>query len=262
MNNEEFFSDEHLNAFVDDQLALDERGCIYREMSRNEAVNRRVCELRKVRDLVQMAYKNPPTPSCHATGQAKRARKAGRNIAACLALLACTLALAGGLQQDSSRTGIIAVRNASAVASNGATGGIPGQLAAAQQAGAPSLASQEIKVLFHLNSGNPAHMKEVLDETESLLNLYKRTHQEARVEVITNGDGLNLLLAGRSPYPGRVSAMLKRYKNLQFAACLNTLDRFNDQGVKTRLLPGAIVIDSGVAQIIRLQQEGWIYVQV
>ncbi len=210
MKNEELFSDEHLNAFVDDQLALDERSRIYREMSRNETVNRHVCELRKVRDLVQMAYKNPPAPPHLGTGQAKRVRKASRNIAACMALLAGTLSLAGGLQQDSSRTGIIAVRNASTVASNSTTGRLPWQFAAAQQAGASSLASQEIKVLFHLNSGDPAHMKEVLDETESLLNLYKRTHQVARVEVITNGDGLNLLLAGRSPYPGRVSAKMKR----------------------------------------------------
>ncbi|MDA8363193.1 MAG: hypothetical protein M0Z84_05080, partial [Gammaproteobacteria bacterium] len=43
--------------------------------------------------------------------------------------------------------------------------------------------------------------------------------------VITNGEGLNLLLAARSPYPALVTSMLKQYKNLQFAACLNTLNR-------------------------------------
>jgi len=262
MNNEERLSDEYLNAFVDDQLALEERSRFYSEIGKDEAVIRHVCELRRVRDLIQMAYKNLPTPPSRAAGPTKQSRGARRGLAACVTLIIGVLVLAGGLQQDSSRSGLVAMRAVSAVALNSSAGAAPNRGSAAQKVDAATSTGQVIKVLFHLNSGDPAHMKEVLDETESLLNLYKRTHQQARVEVITNGEGLNLLLAGRSPYPKRVSAMLKTYRNLQFAACLNTLDRFNDQGVKTKLLPGAIVIDSGVAQIVRLQQEGWIYIQV
>ncbi len=246
-NNEDKFSDEYLNAFVDDQLALDERGRLFDEISRDETVNRKVCELRKLRDLVQMAYKDLPDLSRHENNPARRSRKWQRRMIACLALSLTTLTIVGGLRGDSGRQRLLASGAMPHVALNSAT---------------KVASSQEIKVLFHLNSGDQANMKEVLDETESLLNLYKRTHQQARVEVIANGEGLNLLLAGRSPYPSRVDKMMKEYKNLQFAACLNTLDRFKDQGIRTKLLPGAIVIDSGVAQIVRLQQEGWIYIQV
>ena len=56
--------------------------------------------------------------------------------------------------------------------------------------------------------------------------------------------------------------MQKRYRNLMFAACQNTLDKYGDLGLETHLLPGTFVIDSGVAQIIRLQQQGWVYIQV
>lgn len=258
-NNEERFSDEYLNAFVDDQLALEEKSRLYGEIGKDEALNRKVCELRKVRDLVQMAYKDPPSPPSHSLEPGTGSRRLRRGLVACLALTSATLTLATGLRGDGD---IAALRALPPVALNGPARMMQNQTSIAMKSGTADATGQEIKVLFHLNSGDPEHMKEVLDETESLLNRYKHTHQQARVEVITNGEGLNLLLAGRSPYPGRVDAMMKKYKNLQFAACLNTLDRFNDQGIRTRLLPGAVVIDSGVAQIVRLQQEGWIYIQV
>ena len=260
MRDEGTFSDEHLNAFVDDQLALDEKSRVYSVIGKDEAINRRVCELRKVRDLVQMAYKNPPEAPTGAPPKAGRPARLWHKLGAGAGAVIGILALVSGLQQDSSSFGLAAGSTAVALT---APAGTQRNLASARQvASVATPGGQVIKVLFHLNSGNPAHMKEVLDETQNLLNLYQRKHQKARVEVITNGEGLNLLLAGRSPYPARVMSMLKKYKNLQFAACLNTLDRFGDEGISTKLLPGTTVIDSGVAQIIRLQQRGWIYIQV
>ncbi|MDA8365036.1 MAG: hypothetical protein M0Z84_14780, partial [Gammaproteobacteria bacterium] len=223
MNNEGPFSDEYLNAFVDDQLALDEKGRLYSEISKDEAMNRRVCELRKVRDLVQMAYKNPPeAPSGSPTRTQDRARLRRRFIAGVAAIVG-VLTLMSGLPQDSASIGLPGGGAALALERPAADS----NPAPARQvvASAATRGGQVIKVLFHLNSGNPTHMKEVLNETRNLLNLYRRTHQKARVEVITNGEGLNLLLAARSPYPALVTSMLKQYKNLQFAACLNTLNR-------------------------------------
>ncbi|MHB8347448.1 MAG: hypothetical protein ACYDHM_09750 [Acidiferrobacterales bacterium] len=261
MKDDGTFSDEYLNAFVDDQLALDEKSRLYSEIGRSEAINRRVCELRKVRDLVQMAYKDPPEiPSGTPPQPKQRFWMQNKNLAHSAAAILCVLVLASGLQQDSRSIDLAGQRGAIALTAPSGAEGNPAS--ATQVASATTVGNQEIRVLFHLNSGNPAHMKEVLNETESLLNLYQRKHQKARVEVITNGNGLNLLLASRSPYPARVKWMLKKYKNLQFAACLNTLDRLGGEGVPTKLLPGTTVINSGVAQIIRLQRKGWIYVQV
>jgi intracellular sulfur oxidation DsrE/DsrF family protein len=106
-------------------------------------------------------------------------------------------------------------------------------------------------------------MQEVLEEAEGLLKHYRTTRQIARVQVIVNGEGLNLLRADTSPYAERVGELLKKYDNLLFAACQNTIDRLKrEQGVFARLLPGVVVVDSGVAQIILRQQQGWIYIQV
>ena len=56
------FSDEFLNAFLDNQLTLEEKERAYLRISQDEVLNRRVCELRKIQDAVRLSYQNPPAP--------------------------------------------------------------------------------------------------------------------------------------------------------------------------------------------------------
>jgi anti-sigma factor RsiW len=86
MSQDNRFSDEFLNAFVDNQLTPEEKSHAYAQLSDNPVLNRQICELRKVRDLVQLAYKELPMPpkalSTFAVG-----RKCSLGLAAGLALL-------------------------------------------------------------------------------------------------------------------------------------------------------------------------------
>jgi uncharacterized protein len=264
MSNEQHFSDEYLNSFIDNELTIEERSRVYITIHQDEALNRRVCELRKIHDVVQLAYKNlPPPPSVQPSP-----RKSTRLRHGVAAGLVFVLGVLFSWSQFSDSTGTLRheiqhaasglVTRAVAVV-NTATPANQGKQAVHVAAGA---SRQEMKVLFHLNTDKPAQIKELLDEAESLLQLYEQQHQPARVEIITNGLGLNLLLANQSPFPARISQMQKRYRNLTFAACQNTMERYSDLGLDISLLPGILVIDSGVAQIIRLQQQGWVYIQV
>ena len=56
------FSDEFINAFVDDQMTPEEKAWVYAHPACDEAFNRRVCELRKIRDLIRLAYRELPMP--------------------------------------------------------------------------------------------------------------------------------------------------------------------------------------------------------
>ncbi len=236
MNQENNFSDEFINAFVDDQLTPEEKSQAYAHLSGNEALNRQVCELRKVRDLIQLAYKEPPTPPLCLPAFAV-SRRCRLGLAAGLALLVGGIA-GWFLHQSSAPQNILSMAHA-----------VPG-------------AETPTKVLFHVSDGHADHLKTVLDDVEDLMKFYRHSHQKARVEVVTNGDGLKLLLAGISPYADRIQHMQKEYSGLTFVACQNTIDRFHqDVGIETKLLPGVVVIDSGVAQIMRRHQQGWAYIQ-
>ena len=235
MSQDNRFSDEFLNAFVDDQLTPEEKSHAYEKLAGNDALNRQICELRKVRDLVQLAYKDVPLPPKGSSPFGVGA-KCSLGLAAGLALLIGGMA-GWFLHGPSAPHGVSVAK-------------------AAQSADAPA------KVLIHISSGQPEHLKSVLDDVDDLMSYYRRSHQKARVEVIANGEGLGMLLAGVSPYAERIRQMQKEYHGLTFVACQNTIDRYQQElGMTAKLLPGVVVIDSGVAQIMRRQQEGWAYIQ-
>lgn len=60
MNPRRDFSDEYISAFVDDQLSPEDKARCYAQAGFDEAFNRRVCELRKIRDLIRLAYRELP----------------------------------------------------------------------------------------------------------------------------------------------------------------------------------------------------------
>ena len=245
--NEKNFSDEFLNAFVDDQLSPEDKARAYPLIHQNEDLNRRVCELRKMRDLVQLAYKEPPraTAPMHPPVRGRL----GRNVAAGMLLL---LGVALGWGLHATRLGHR----------------VQQPVAHAPTTTAPNVAqiptdAKQVKIVLHLNRGQIESMREVLDEAENVIKFYRTAGQPALVQVITNGEGLSLLRADKSPFADRIRQMQQNYSNLVFAACQNTIDRLKrEQGIQAQLVPEAIVIDSGVAQIILLQQQGWAYIQV
>jgi len=247
MSEPDKYSDEFLSAFVDGQLAAEEKERVYLELSRDEALGRRVCELRGMRELVRAAYENPPLPS-----RLRRAPAIGRRAAGAAAALVLALSLAlGWLLQTPAVSQQPPDQTAPAVGS------------AADAPPAAGVTGAPVRVVIHVSDSGRAHVAQALDEIEGLLKFYRAHHQNARVEVVINGDGLGMVRADAAPFPERIRRLQREYGNLVFAACQNTIDRLRrDRGIAARLLPGVVVIDSGVAQITRRQHQGWAYIQV
>lgn len=263
-------SDEFLNAFVDNQLTQEEKAAAYDQINESKEINMQICQLRKVSDLVRLGYDNPPAPPKHKLEQTTEGFSL--NIAACLAagiamVLGIVLGWNIGPTQDLDQKNIATTtkskithavkdsRNAEAlkVSSNSN----PKIQAAA------SADSDQIKIMIHLNSGEPELVRDSLDELESLLKHYRKTGQRARIEMVTNGNGITLLRADASPFPERIKRMQQEYDNLTFVACQNSMNRLKDErGITAKLIPGVVVIDSGVAQLMRRQHQGWAYIRV
>lgn len=257
---EKRFSREFLNAFVDDQLSPEDKSQAYPVLNQDEELNRYVCELRKVRDLVRLGYRNPPQPAI-----ARPMPRRGtwmRSAVAASALLALGLVIGWGLHGVDIEFSPSSPQTAAPEPSRATPAYMLVQQTPVHDIDAMARAG-EMKVLFHLNNKDPARMREVLDEAENMLKEAAAEDRQIRVTVITNGEGLALLRADKTPFADRIRDMYNTYPGLVFAACQNTIDRLKrEQGIQAQLLPEAIVTDSGVAQIILLQQRGWAYIRV
>ncbi len=264
---DKIFSEEFLNAFVDDQLTAEEKGRAYEQINADESLNRQVCELRKVRDLVQLAYRDVPgAPEAEATRRTIRLS----NIAAGF-MLALGVAIGWAIHTP----GNDAIEGPSLEFVQPGVG----SLAEVSPAVAPAptetaqitpllpvkvaKAGDPVKVLIHLNDGAMAHLGQALEEVEGLVRYYRSARINARIEVVMNGEGLNLVRADVTEHATRIERIQRDYDNVVFEACKNSIDRLKrDKGIVAKLLPGVVVIDSGVAQLMRRQNQGWAYIQV
>jgi uncharacterized protein len=301
MNQEKHYSDEFLNAFVDNQIAAEEKSRTYIEIGQNEALNRQVCELRKLHDLVQLAYREPPAPP-ERTSSGSATRRARLRFGVAASVLLTLGVLLGGLirlpgpaiapQATSAPSHplhrVVAATSHKQIVQTQAPRKteltvaqaperVPTTAAASPQSALPAATTPAVsvvaqpnspgnaqtKVLVHLARDDDAQLSQALDDIEGLLKHYRTTHQTARVEVVVNGGGLKLVRTDTSAFAARIQRLQRDYDNLTFAACQNTIDRLaREQGISVRLLPGVITIDSGMAEIMRRQHQGWTYLQV
>lgn len=280
------FSDEFLNAFVDNQLTLEEKDSAYLRVSQDETLSRRVCELRKLQDMVRLSYQDLPVSARPLPTH--RHNRLGLGIAASVALTvgvalgwvlhhpAPRQAPAAQVIQPATKPTVAqpaprAISNKTVVATRApvVTVAAAAPTVAATDENAPLLpykaqpvAGNTVKVLIHVSQTGAARSPETLDDIENLVRYYRDQHQNARIEVVINGGGLDLVRTDVTRFAERIRRMQQDYDNLTFAACQNTIDRLKrEHGITARLLPGVTVIDSGVAQIMRRQQQGWAYIR-
>lgn len=263
------FSDEFLNAFVDDQLAADEKGRAYLQINQDESLNRQVCELRKMHELVQLAYRDLPMPQQRSIERKRRRVGTRTGIAATLML---GLVLGTQIETPNSTPTPVATKSVPATPALVERAGapIPVRVSGAAPLTAKPLSNDRTvygtlanKVLIHIAEDDTIQVGQALDEIESLLKYYRASGQNARVEVVINGKGLELVRADTSIFAERIHKLQREFDNLTFAACQNSIDRLKrEQGILVRLLPGVVVIDSGMAELMRRQNQGWTYIQV
>ena len=86
--------------------------------------------------------------------------------------------------------------------------------------------------------------------------------ENTRIEIVAHSQGIGLLLAKTSAQnPALKSAIEKAHASgIVFAACHNTMKRF--KLTPKDLLPIAVIVDSGVAEVVRKQEAGWDYLKV
>lgn len=237
----EIISEESLNALIDGELSLEESHELRTRLSQNPDMAARLCELRALKDTVKLAYADFPLSTVRSRKSVNRTWVA---VAASVTLLVFGTFMGWGLRAQQAPDRVVYL-------SEGQSG-----------EGLVNAPAADMRIVFHVTNPDLTGASELLDEVETMIALYREQGKSLRVEVVAHGDGLGLLRSKLSPYEARIAQMSSTHKNLSFVACQNTIDRVEvAQGIEVKLVPGTGRTDSGVAHVVRRQNEGWVYIR-
>lgn len=230
MNRDERFSEEQLNAFVDDELEPEEKARIYSETSHQPELDQRLCQQRKVKELVKLAYHDTPPARRKGATSLGRGSLFGRALAASV-LLAFGIAI-GFIAKGAVDPGI----NSTLVA-----------------------ATEPDKYLLHVASGDPVELAAALERAEFLLES-AQDDGIRQVEIVANEQGLNLLRSDVTQFAAEISVL--QANNVVFYACSKTIQKLEDNGVEVRLVPHTIAEYTALDRVVTRMQEGWHYEKI
>ena len=226
MSHDEELSQEMQNAFVDGQLDAADWTALVERMGRDDALRRRVCELRTLKDMTRSAYSGVhPGRVVPAPGRARWAR---------VAAVALVFALAGWLAHD-------------ALA--------PGRILTALRGVAAD------RILVHIASSRGEVVDTALQEVEDYLRDARAAGRQVKVEIVANNSGMDILRTDTSAYAARLERLRAKYPNLTYIACNQTADRLREKGTAVKLLPGVHVAPTALDEIVKRMQEGWVYIR-
>jgi intracellular sulfur oxidation DsrE/DsrF family protein len=233
MKKDERFSEEQLNAFVDGELDPEEKSRLYNESARSPELDQRLCQLRKLKELVGHAYDDVPVARRPRGPALRRSGRVGRAlVAGLLILLGATAGYLG----------------------HGLTTEGPANKPAAAQ-----LPGQGENYLLHVVSGDPEQMRSALVHARYLLDSAD-DGDVRRVEIVANERGLDLLRSDVTPFAEDIRSLQKN--DVVFYACARSIQRLQEKGVKVILVPDIRQDYTALDRVVMRMQDGWKYEKI
>ena len=238
------YSDEHLNAYLDNELAGEERTRLIEELRDNDELRQRVCKLEQVRNMVSIAYHDLPEPQNKIESQSRRFFSYASVAASIFVVLGLLVGWFGHTVYQQNYKSLV-------------------QMADNVLTNTPAGSVKPWKVLLHVTSDDPYRLNVLLNETENILREYQDKHQKVAIQILANGKGLNLLRDDKSPYAKRIAKLQSDYDNLVFMACAKAIARVQQRtGKSVPLLPDTRIAPSAVGEVLKRQREGWTYIKI
>ena len=236
------FSEEQLNAFVDGELDTDEKSRVFNESQRSQELDQRLCQQRKLKELVKHAYIDVPAPM-RRQDLGKLQGGFWRNAMAASVLLLLGVTIGFYAQEYTGQHYVV----------RGSESG----LVSVESVSHPVMGGR--KYILHVASGGSEDMFLALETAQYLLDS-AAPGQVNRVEVVANESGLNLLRSDVTPFANEIQ--LLQENNVVFYACSRTIERLEEKGVEVDLLPDANHSFTALDRIVLRMKDDWEYIKI
>lgn len=116
-------------------------------------------------------------------------------------------------------------------------------------------AAEKHRVVFQVVSDGDEQWDAVLGNVENMREALGP--QNTVVAVITHGKGLGMVIVANNKHAERMKKLSEG--GVSFVACENTMRK--KKVTKDQMLPFVTTVDSGVAEVVRKQEQGWSYIK-
>jgi len=234
-------SDEQLNALLDNEMADTDHARLLEVIRSDKELSSVYCDLRQVKDMVRLAYNNPPVDANPSRSFTLRAGFGHMWLSAAAMALLVVGGFVGWIMNGSTQHGqdigfyTVDRLNPGAIKSN--------------------------RVLLHIESYDTQRVNATLAKVEELLKKSTVENHPIEIEVVANSDGLNILRQG-SPYVNRIKSIAAKYDNVSFMACgVAKQNARLREGKEIALIPEATEVPAALDQILKRLKSGWTYVR-
>jgi uncharacterized protein len=118
------------------------------------------------------------------------------------------------------------------------------------------------RLALQISDDDVAKMNSVLDIAANVSRHYSGIGEEVEIEVVAFANGVHMLRTDTSPVKERLMNFMQSMVNVNFQACGNTLDTMErNEGKRPQLIDGTGVVQTGVARLIELNEQGWTIVR-
>lgn len=111
------------------------------------------------------------------------------------------------------------------------------------------------RVVMEVSSDEPKVWEAMMNNVENLQKAFGS--ERAEIKVVAHGGGLGMLMKTNEAQVARLTRISAA--GVVLAACENTMQR--KHVTRDALFPFVSTVDSGVAEVVRRQEEGWSYVK-
>lgn len=242
-------SDEILGAYVDDELACSEKRIISDEIKSNPDLENRVQSILDLKSSIKDAYSHTTVKQNTETADiSNNASKLifKQSIAASF-ILTCGLIVGAMINLSGNSPSKLLSSTVDSTLF-----GIKVQ----------PVSQQADKILLHISSADLNKLDFLLTKTERLLSDAAHSRNPLNIEVIANAKGIDLLRKTNTPYAQRIQGLQRKYSNLQFIACKNTIQRLQQKGQVVQMINGVKSDTPALDTIINRMDQGWTYVKI
>ena len=131
----------------------------------------------------------------------------------------------------------------------------------------PAYAAENAKphrIAIQVDQNDPALMNLVLNNVSNLMEYYHSKGEQAQIEVVAYGPGLNMFRDDKSPVKDRIKSIKSGAfpSKVAFSACGNTQKGMEKaEGHPIPIIAEATMVPAGVVRLTELQEQGWSYIR-